>query len=85
MSYYNRNLSNDFKYTYYSEFRMYEFNNEGNSAEDTIFAYDDLQLKNIKNFQNIRFYLGSDTIILYVELLVLNKMVMKVDVVNLII
>ena len=61
LSYYNRNFSNDFKYTNYSEFKMYEFNNEGNSAEDTIFAYDDLQLKNIKNFQNIGFYLGSDT------------------------
>ena len=61
LSYYNRNFSNDFRYTNYSEFKMYEFNNEGNSAEDTIFAYNDLQLKNIKNFQNIGFYLGSDT------------------------
>ena len=61
LSYYNRNSSLDFKYTNYSSISMYEFRNQGSSAEDTICAYTDLELKNLKNFSNIGFYLGTDT------------------------
>ena len=60
LSYYNRNLSTDFKYTNYINKTNYEFKN-GKSAEDSIYAYTDLALKNLKKLENIGFYLGTDT------------------------
>ena len=59
LSHYNRNSSSDFKYT-----NLYNKTNEfknGRSAEDSIYAYTDLELKNLKKFENIGFYLGTDT------------------------
>ena len=60
LSYYNRNLSKDFKYTNYTDKFNYEFKN-GRYAEETIYAYTDLALKNLKKFEKIGFYLGTDT------------------------
>jgi len=61
LSYYNRNYSSDFNYTNYYPFPIDEFDKNGNSAEDSIYAYTDLNLQNYKKFQKIGFYLGSDT------------------------
>ena len=62
LSHYNRNSSNTFNYTDYYTFPLNEFEgNKGHSAEETIYAYTDLDLKNYINFSNIGFYLGSDT------------------------
>lgn len=59
LSHYNRNSSNDFKYTNLYN-KTYEFK-DGRSAEDSIYAYTDLELKNLKKFENIGFYLVTDT------------------------
>ena len=62
LSHYNRNYSNDFNYTDYYPYHISEFEgNRGHSAEETIYVYTDLNLKNYSNFTNIGFYLGSDT------------------------
>ena len=62
LSYYNRNNSKDFNYTDYYATHLQEFEgNKGHSAEETIYAYTDLNLKNYSKFTNIGFYLGSDT------------------------
>ena len=60
LSHYNRNSSSDFKYTNYFNKSNIEFKN-GRSAEETIYTYTDLDLKNLKKIENIGFYLGSDT------------------------
>ena len=57
LSYYNRNLSSDFKYT--NDFNKTNYN--GRSAEETIYAYTDLALKNLIKLENIGFFLSSDT------------------------
>lgn len=61
MSYYNRNLSSDFNYTNLYNKTMYEFKYNGRSAKDSIYAYTDLEMKNLKKFNDIGFYLGTDT------------------------
>ena len=61
LSQYNRNLSNTFNYTNYYTAQMNEFvGYKGCSAEDTIYAYTDLNLNNLSKFSQIGFYLGSD-------------------------
>ena len=60
LSHYNRNSSADFKFTNIFNRTSWEFTN-GRSAEDTIYAYTDLDLKNLQKFENIGFYLGTDT------------------------
>lgn len=60
LSHYNKNSSLDFKFTNYFNKSNYEFKN-GSSAEESIYAYTDLDLKNLKKFENIGFYLGTDT------------------------
>ena len=61
MSHYNRNLSSDFNYTDLHNRTIYEFHNNGRSAQDSIYAYTDLEMKNLKKFNDIGFYLGTDT------------------------
>ena len=61
LSKYNRNLSSEFIFTKYYTLPYTEFGAEGNSAEDSIYAYSDLKLKKYYKFENIGFYLGSDT------------------------
>ena len=62
LSYYNRNKSSDFNYTPIHSMVDRDFNNEkGSTAEDTIYAYTDIDLKNETIFKNVGFYLGSDT------------------------
>ena len=61
LSYYNRNISLDFNYTNYYNMPSKEFDGNGNSAEDSVYAYTDINLKEYKKFDNIGFYLGSDT------------------------
>lgn len=61
LSYYNRNISFDFNYTNYYNMPMKEFDGKGNSAEDSIYAYIDINLKNYTKLNKICFYLGSDT------------------------
>ena len=60
LSYYNRNSSTDFKYTDLFNKSSMEFRN-GRSAEDSIYAYTDLDMKKLQKFENIGFYLGTDT------------------------
>ena len=61
LSHYNRNLSSDFIYTddYIKPIDEFEFN--GQSAKDSIYAYTDLEMKNLQKFNDIGFYLGTDT------------------------
>ena len=62
LSYYNRNKSNDFTYTPVHTMTDMDFNYEqGSTAEDTIYAYTDMNLQNEIPFKNVGFYLGSDT------------------------
>ena len=61
LSHYNRNDSSDFQYTNHCNYLLNEFDNKGSSATDTIYSYTDVNLKNLKNFKDIGFYLGSDT------------------------
>ena len=62
LSYYNRNKSNDFTYTPKYSHEDWEFNDTiGSTAEDTLYTYTDLKLKNEIKFKNVGFYLGSDT------------------------
>ena len=61
LSHYNSNLSKGFNYTDYYSLPLSEFGNQGHSAEDTIFAYTDLNLKKLSKFEKIGFYLGSNT------------------------
>ena len=60
LSHYNRNSSTDFKYTNLFNRTSWEYK-DGRSAEDTIYAYTDLEMKNLQKFENIGFYLGTDT------------------------
>ena len=62
LSYYNRNSSQDFNYTDVNSMVDSEFYDErGSTAEDTIYAYTDINLKKEISFKNVGFYLGSDT------------------------
>ena len=61
MSHYNRNFSSDFNYTNLHNKTIYEFKYNGRSAIDSIYAYTDLEMKNLKKFNDIGFYLGTDT------------------------
>lgn len=61
LSHYNRNLSSDFNYTDLYNKSIYEFKYNGRSAKDSIYAYTDLEMKNLKKFDDIGFYLGTDT------------------------
>lgn len=62
LSYYNRNKSNDFTYTPVHKMTDMDFNYEqGSTAEDTIYAYTDMNLQNEIPFKNVGFFLGSDT------------------------
>ena len=62
LSHYNRNKSDDFNYTKTYNGTFTEFGTErGYTAEDSIYAYTDLNLKNEQKFNKIGFYLGSDT------------------------
>ena len=61
LSYYNRNLSSDFNYTDDYNKSINEFKNNGQSAKDSIYAYTDLEMKNLQKFNDIGFYLGTDT------------------------
>ena len=62
LSYYNRNKSNDFTFTPIYSAKDMDFNHEmGHTAEDTLTAYTDMELKNETIFKNIGFFLGSDT------------------------
>ena len=60
LSHYNRNLSTDFKYTNEINKTNYEFI-KGKSAEESIYAYTDLALENLQKFDEIGFFLGTDT------------------------
>ena len=60
LSYYNKNESSDYKKTDYCQIPIQEFDN-GNSANETLYAYNDINLKNYKKFNDIGFYLGTDT------------------------
>ena len=61
LSHYNRNLSSDFKYTDDYNKPINEFENNGQSAKDSIYVYTDLEKKNLQKFNDIGFYLGTDT------------------------
>ena len=61
LSHYNRNKSSDFNYTDLYTFPLYEFEKDSCSAKDSIYAYTDFNLKNYIKFEDIGFYLGSDT------------------------
>ena len=61
LSHYNRNLSSDFYYTDDYIKSISEFENNGQSAKDSIYAYTDLEMKNLQKFNDIGFYLGTDT------------------------
>lgn len=61
LSHYNRNLSSDFNYTEDYNKSIYEFKYNGKSAKDSIYAYTDLEMKNLQKFNDIGFYLGTDT------------------------
>ena len=61
LSHYNRNLSSDFNYTDDYNKSINEFKNNGQSAKDSIYAYTDLEMKNLQKFNDIGFYLGTDT------------------------
>ena len=62
LSYYNRNNSGDFNFTPKYNAKDIDFNNElGHTAEDSLEAFTDLELKNKTNFKKIGFFLGSDT------------------------
>ena len=62
LSFFNRNLSKTFNFTDYYPKPVAEFAGfKGHSAEDTISAYTDINLKNLEVFERIGFYLGSDT------------------------
>lgn len=60
LSYYNRNNSKDFKYTNYLNKTSYFFPS-GKSVEDSIYTYTDLDLKDLQKFENIGFFLETDT------------------------
>lgn len=62
LSVYNRNNSKDFSYTYKFNMSFTEFDDEkGSTAQDSIYAYTDINLKQEKSFKDIGFFLGSDT------------------------
>ena len=60
LSHYNRNLSSDFSYTNFFNKSNQEFP-KGKSAQDSLYAFTDLSLKKLEKFENIGFYLGTDT------------------------
>ena len=60
LSHYNRNNSKDFKYTNYLNKTSYYFPN-GRTVEDSIYTYTDLSLRNLQKFENIGFFLETDT------------------------
>ena len=61
LSYYNRNISKDFNYTEAYPYHIMEFEDDSWSAEDSIYLYKDMKLKNYEYFKKLGFYLGSDT------------------------
>ena len=61
LSYYNRNISKDFNYTDVYPYNIMEFEDDSCSAEDSIYLYKDMELKNYEYFKKLDFYLGSDT------------------------
>ena len=61
LSHYNRNLSSDFNYIDDYNKSIYEFKYNGQSAKDSIYAYTDLEMKNLQKFNDIGFYLVDDT------------------------
>ena len=56
---YMANYSCNYNEQHSSTFIIKDSYNEGNSVEEVIYAYEDLQLKDIKKFSNIGFYLGN--------------------------
>ena len=59
LSNYNKDYSLDFKYNnYYNKPEFFYYN--GQFGEDSIYAYTDLNLKNLEKFKNISFYLEND-------------------------
>ena len=60
LSYYNISISNSFNYTDLYTYILMEFD-EGCSAQDSIYLYNDINLKNYTKFNKMDFYLGSDT------------------------
>ena len=60
LSYYNKSISNSFNYTDLYTYILMEFD-EGCSAQDSIYLYNDINLKNFTKFNKMDFYLGSDT------------------------
>ena len=56
---YMANYLSTYKKEYSASIKFIDFYNEEYSVEETIYAYDDLQLKNIKAFSNIGLYLGK--------------------------
>ena len=62
LSFYNRNKSSDFTFTpLYSMTDQECYDEQGSTAEDTIYAYTDIKLENESQFKRVGFYLGSDT------------------------
>ena len=62
LSYYNRNISEDFNFTGKYVARDMDFNNTmGHTAEDSLTAFSDIELKNRTIFKKVGFFLGSDT------------------------
>ena len=63
LSYYNRNNSEDFNYTsqYKGSDPDFDFNKNASTAEDLLYTYSDMKLKNETHLKNIGFYLGTDT------------------------
>ena len=63
LSYYNRNISDDFNFTnqYIGTDSDFDIKKVGRTAEDTIYAYSDIKLKNEIQYKGIGFYLGTDT------------------------
>ena len=62
LSHYYRNNSLDFNYTdVYTVHIRPEFDLDSCSAKDSIYFYKDLNLKKYEKFENVDFYLGSDT------------------------
>lgn len=62
LSYYNRNNSKDFKYSNSNSFNKSNiYYPNGKLVEDSMYAYTDLALTNLQKFENIEFFLETDT------------------------
>ena len=63
LSNYNRNNSKDFNYT--DRFKGIDLDfgnkNNGSTAVETIYAYSDIKLEKLIKYENVGFFLGSDT------------------------